>query len=99
MQGCGLRRKVGVVPAVPGACVRLSAGRSSPVFVRVRSYFGVPLHWRWMRIGVVVAALKFVAFVSIPLVCGPAQAYSVLTHEAVIDSAWDQSIKPLLRKR
>lgn len=28
-----------------------------------------------------------------------AQAYSVLTHEAIIDSAWDPSIKPLLVKR
>jgi hypothetical protein len=26
-------------------------------------------------------------------------AYSVLTHEAIIDSAWDQNIKPLLLKR
>lgn len=26
-------------------------------------------------------------------------AYSVLTHEAIIDSAWDRSIQPLLRKR
>lgn len=26
-------------------------------------------------------------------------AYSVLTHEAIIDSAWDDSIKPLLLKR
>jgi hypothetical protein len=28
-----------------------------------------------------------------------AQAYSVLTHEAIIDSVWDQSILPLLVKR
>jgi hypothetical protein len=28
-----------------------------------------------------------------------ARAYSVLTHEALIDSAWDQNIKPLLLKR
>jgi hypothetical protein len=27
------------------------------------------------------------------------QGYSVLTHEAIIDSAWDQGIKPLLRQR
>jgi hypothetical protein len=26
-------------------------------------------------------------------------AYSVLTHEAIVDSAWDQSIAPLLRQR
>lgn len=28
-----------------------------------------------------------------------APAYSVLTHEAIIDSAWDSNIKPLLQKR
>ena len=29
----------------------------------------------------------------------PAPAYSVLTHEATIDAAWDASIKPLLRAK
>lgn len=29
----------------------------------------------------------------------PASAYSVLTHEATIDAAWDASIKPLLRAK
>lgn len=29
----------------------------------------------------------------------PLHAYSVLTHEAIIDSAWDANIKPLLLKR
>jgi hypothetical protein len=33
------------------------------------------------------------------LVCPALQAYSVLTHEAIIDSAWDANIKPLLLKR
>jgi hypothetical protein len=28
----------------------------------------------------------------------PAQGYAVLTHEAIVDSAWDRSIKPLLLK-
>jgi len=28
-----------------------------------------------------------------------ASAYSVLTHEAIIDSTWDSAIKPLLMKR
>jgi hypothetical protein len=46
-----------------------------------------------MRFGVLVAALQLVSL------CGPAQAYSVLTHEAVIDSAWEQSIRPLLVRR
>src|SRR5579883_632186 len=46
-----------------------------------------------MRIGLLVAALN------LSFVPGPAQGYSVLTHEAVIDSAWQQSIRPLLVKR
>jgi hypothetical protein len=29
----------------------------------------------------------------------PVEAYSVLSHEAIIDSAWDTSIKPVLLKR
>src|SRR5690349_12966403 len=29
----------------------------------------------------------------------PVSAYSVLTHEAIIDSAWEQNIRPLLLKR
>jgi hypothetical protein len=29
----------------------------------------------------------------------PSQAYSVLTHEAIVDSAWDEAIRPLLLKR
>jgi hypothetical protein len=31
--------------------------------------------------------------------CQGAHAYSVLTHEAIIDSTWDSAIKPLLLKR
>jgi hypothetical protein len=52
---------------------------------------GTPrLHWRWMRMRVLLAAL---------LCCGSSYSYSVLTHEAVIDSAWNDSIRPLLLKR
>jgi len=29
----------------------------------------------------------------------PSNAYSVLTHEAVVDASWDKSIKPLLKER
>jgi hypothetical protein len=37
---------------------------------------------------------------AVALACLPAaSAYSVLTHEAIIDSAWDQNIKPVLLKR
>ena len=34
--------------------------------------------------------------VSLP---GPARAYSVLTHEAIIDSSWPKELRPLLLKR
>jgi hypothetical protein len=37
---------------------------------------------------------------ALTLLIAPAlHGYSVLTHEAIIDSAWDQNIKPLLLKR
>ncbi|WP_299759042.1 hypothetical protein [uncultured Pontibacter sp.] len=29
----------------------------------------------------------------------PAQAYGVLTHQAVVDAAWETNLKPLLLKR
>jgi len=29
----------------------------------------------------------------------PAHCYSILTHQAVVDAAWDKSLQPLLRKR
>ena len=29
----------------------------------------------------------------------PSEAYSILAHEAIIDAAWDISIKPLLLQR
>src|SRR5690348_14445727 len=35
----------------------------------------------------------------LPLVPGISSAYSVLTHEAIIDSSWDTTIKPLLLAR
>jgi len=37
-------------------------------------------------------------WLALALACS-AQPYSVLTHEAVIDSAWDGSLKPILLKR
>ena len=46
-----------------------------------------------MRRAVVLA----VAFALLPV--ARAQAYSVLTHEAIIDTVWDGSIAPLLRAR
>ena len=35
----------------------------------------------------------------LPAIVPAARAYSVLTHEAIIDSAWDESLKPLLLRR
>ena len=46
------------------------------------------------KIGVLVAVLVFIIFWP-----AGAAAYSVLSHEAIIDSAWDTNIKPLLLKR
>jgi hypothetical protein len=43
---------------------------------------------------IIVALLLVCAGVSIP-----ASAYSVLTHEAIVDSTWDTAIKPLLLAR
>ena len=33
------------------------------------------------------------------LLAGPASAYSVLTHQAIVDSTWEQHLHPLLEKR
>ena len=33
------------------------------------------------------------------LCCGKASAYGVLTHEAIIDAAWEKNIEPLLKKK
>jgi hypothetical protein len=48
----------------------------------------------WLRIFVVLVAALILS--ACPL---PTPAYSVLSHEAIIDSAWDTSIKPVLLKR
>ena len=38
--------------------------------------------------------------VAVLIVCAPpCRAYSVLTHEAIIDVLWDTNIRPLLLKR
>jgi hypothetical protein len=46
------------------------------------------------KLGVLLAILAFI--ISCP---ARVAAYSVLSHEAIIDSAWDTNIKPLLLKR
>ena len=49
------------------------------------------------RLGLTVAAIVFVsAVLAIPR---SAAAYSVLAHEALVDSAWADSIAPMLRQR
>jgi hypothetical protein len=45
--------------------------------------------------------LRPLATVGLLVLCSaqPASSYAVLTHEAIIDSAWDRAIQPLLLKR
>jgi hypothetical protein len=47
------------------------------------------------------ARTKLICLVTIAALAWPssAPAYSVLTHEAIVDASWDASIKPLLRAR
>jgi hypothetical protein len=41
-----------------------------------------------------------VCLLAVALACPvPASAYAVLSHEAIIDAAWDSHIKPLLLKK
>jgi Zinc dependent phospholipase C len=54
-----------------------------------QKHFGFAYHARAL-------ALILVFFVAS---AAPLSAYSVLSHEAVVDSAWDDAIKPLLLKR
>ena len=49
--------------------------------------------------GVRRPALLMAAFGLILCLSGTSFSYSVLTHQAIIDSAWDGEIKPLLLKR
>jgi Zinc dependent phospholipase C len=51
------------------------------------------------RCGLTKAATSILALLLLLPVAQPAAAYSVLTHEAVVDSAWDDAIKPTLLKR
>ncbi len=48
-----------------------------------------------------IAVHKFIIIATLYMLCWPLQsgAYSVLTHEAIIDVAWDKTIKPLLLKK
>ena len=42
---------------------------------------------------------RAILFLAILFCCRDLSAYSVLTHEAIIDSSWDHGIRPLLLKR
>ena len=55
---------------------------------------GTPIkRWRLLSIRVVASLL-------VVLLCGgPSSAYSVLTHEEIVDLAWAEEIRPLLLKR
>ena len=46
-----------------------------------------------------MTAARWIAILGCLAVAPCLSAYSVLTHEAIVDSAWDDSIKPLLLKR
>lgn len=47
---------------------------------------------RWRRVAVLALLILLLA-------PRPTAAYSVLTHEAIVDSAWDDAIKPTILKR
>src|SRR5437764_1596722 len=56
--------------------------------------------WRSWRLGNVSSFRKPLVALALALVLAvSAFPYSVLSHEAIIDSTWDQSIKPILLKR
>ena len=51
-------------------------------------------------IATMIACVRSVArLAAFLLIASGLQAYSVLTHEAIIDTAWDRDIKPLLLQR
>jgi hypothetical protein len=55
-----------------------------------RYYSGIPAH---------LALRTFIAIGLILALTQKSLGYSVLTHEAIVDAAWDVSIKPLLLLR
>ena len=54
--------------------------------------------WRQMRPARVIGRI-FVCALAALILCTPALAYSVLTHEEIVDLAWRDSIRPLLRAK
>src|SRR5947209_5463657 len=54
---------------------------------------------RWLLPKTVPRRLLCVVVMSLFWLCPWACAYSVLTHEAIIDTTWEHELKPLLLKR
>ena len=50
-------------------------------------------------IWVILRRLFIVTLTALLVCCPDVRAYSLLSHEAIIDSAWDAGIKPLLLAR
>ena len=44
-------------------------------------------------------AFKFLLMAALHLLCSPlsSKAYSVLSHEAIVDASWEKSLQPLLK--
>jgi hypothetical protein len=51
------------------------------------------------RPGIKNVALSILVLINILCCAQQSKAYSVLTHEAIIDAAWDKTIRPLLQKK
>ena len=51
------------------------------------------------RIAMMIVCRPLARLAALLLVASGLHAYSVLTHEAIIDSAWDHEIRPLLLQR
>lgn len=59
----------------------------------LRSLAAIPCHWRLL-------CVRVVALLLVALMCsGGTFAYSVLTHEEIVDLLWTDEIRPLLLKR
>lgn len=92
----GIRLAQPIVPGLPpGFLRRVSIQEGIPV----GCYQYISEEQIMTRL-IVPAVLRFGALTMLVLaIAHPVPAYSVLTHEAIIDSAWNDSIKPVLLKR
>src|SRR6187402_1453477 len=48
---------------------------------------------------IVFRRFLFVLFIAVLFIPLTSKAYSILTHEAIIDASWEKSLKPLLKKK